>query len=707
LKLDANISVLNPNDTVIILPMETLLVGIATRLWPDLKNLNQSRRLVGTGDVIALLWTLPLALIGLTWLAMETRLEVVRQHWEALILFSILLLIFTRLGYFLIIEIRSDRYASADGSLASMVQWTVAFLFGPTTLWLLVLWQAANALLNWIRTRSAAARWAQARSLAHEVAGITLGGMTALTLYKRWGGVYPLPGLTRAAILPAFGALAVHFSLVLAIWSVFIAYGLWMQNKLAGRASIKPLLTFLALALGLQNLAHPFAIQAAGIYAQNGILMFAFFMSGLFLVAYLGRQLSWAAESSRQRARQLEQLERLGRTILNALPDTSTLPPILEEHVPAMFPSARIAIHLFPDQLMLRSPVDWLLDFEPIKQWVCTSKEPKAYSANQPLPWGNPLPRHDPVIVAPIFSIEDNSNIGCIYIELRSLSQPWHHRALTNLFPAVKNLADQISSALHQAQVYEESLQYEQTLQELKFAGRIQSSFLPKEIPTLEGWELAVTMMPARQTSGDFFDFIPLANGKIGMLIADVADKGIGAALYMALSRTLIRTYAMEYVDVQPDVVFFAANERLLADARANLFVTAFYGVLDPTNAMLTYCNAGHNPPYLFSQRRDGRYTALSATGIPLGIERDSVWENNSIHIDVGDALVLYTDGIPDAQNPDGEFFRERRMVEVVRGYLGLPAQDLMDSVIEEIRRFSGDAAQYDDITLLVLTRDK
>jgi serine phosphatase RsbU (regulator of sigma subunit) len=375
--------------------------------------------------------------------------------------------------------------------------------------------------------------------------------------------------------------------------------------------------------------------------------------------------------------------------------------------VPPMFPSARIAIQLAPDPLLLRNPVDWGLDFAPIVEWGCMHKQPQAFPAGQPLPWGNPVLGHDPVVVAPILSNEDESIIGCIYMELRSLAQPWPRHALTSLFPAVKNLADQISSALHQAQVYEDSLQFEQTLQELKFAGRIQSSFLPREIPTLAGWELAVTIMPARETSGDFFDFIPLENGKLGVLIADVADKGIGAALYMALCRTLIRTYALEYVDAQPDVVFFAANERLLGDARANLFVTAFYGVLDPASATLTYCNAGHNPPYLFSQRKGGRYTSLSATGMPLGIELDSVWENRSIHIDVGDALILYTDGVPDAQNANGEFFRERRLVECVRGYLGLPAQDLMVSVIEEVQRFSEDSPQFDDITLLVLTRDQ
>jgi serine phosphatase RsbU (regulator of sigma subunit) len=295
--------------------------------------------------------------------------------------------------------------------------------------------------------------------------------------------------------------------------------------------------------------------------------------------------------------------------------------------------------------------------------------------------------------------------LGCVYIELRSLAQPWYRKALNALFPAAQSLAAQVASALHQARIYSESLEFQATLQELEFAGRIQASFLPNELPDLIGWELAVTLVPARETSGDYFDFIPLPDGRVGILVADVADKGLGAALYMALSRTLFRTYALEY-EARPDIVFFSANERILQDARANLFVTAFYGILDPRQGTLTYSNAGHNPPILINNQEGATFTALTPTGIPIGVDPDAIWTQEVIQIDPGAALILYTDGIPDAQNSDGSFYKERRLMEVALASINHPAQEIQAAILTSVQEFVGKASQFDDITLLVLVRD-
>jgi hypothetical protein len=135
-------------------------------------------------------------------------------------------------------------------------------------------------------------------------------------------------------------------------------------------------------------------------------------------------------------------------------------------------------------------------------------KDAQSFRANHDRPWGISGSQHDPVVLTPILSVDDGTPIGCVVIELRSLAQPWDIRALHGLYPAVQSLAASIASALYQAEVYAENLQYQSAMQELEFAGRIQASFLPNELPDMDGWELSVTLLPARETSGDFFDFI-------------------------------------------------------------------------------------------------------------------------------------------------------------------------------------------------------
>jgi sigma-B regulation protein RsbU (phosphoserine phosphatase) len=214
-----------------------------------------------------------------------------------------------------------------------------------------------------------------------------------------------------------------------------------------------------------------------------------------------------------------------------------------------------------------------------------------------------------------------------------------------------------------------------------------------------------VTLKPARQTSGDFYDVTLLPNGGLAMLVADVADKGAGAALYMALSWTLIRTYIPQY-PTEPELVLSAANRRILMDTAADRFVTVFYAVLDPPTGRLTYCNAGHNPPLLIPARRDGHAHRLTRTGMPLGIFEDGAWEQGVAQLAPGDMLLLYTDGIPDTQNAAGEFFGEVRLLTSARASLGSPAQDIRDSIVASVHEFAGDAPQLDDIALLVIVRD-
>jgi sigma-B regulation protein RsbU (phosphoserine phosphatase) len=242
--------------------------------------------------------------------------------------------------------------------------------------------------------------------------------------------------------------------------------------------------------------------------------------------------------------------------------------------------------------------------------------------------------------------------------------------------------------------------------QELLRAGKMQADILPDKPPSIAGWDLAARLVPARETSGDFYDFIPLENGKKwGFVIADVSDKGMGAALFMALVSTLIRTYAVQYPTL-PAFALSAVNRRILNDTRGNMFVTAFYGILDPETGRFRYVNAGHNPPFLLSSQRSKHVDQLGKTGMALGVLEEASWQQKVVKIAPGDCLLLYTDGITEAQNPHGSFFGENRLLESMRTRLGQSAQKMQELILDDVFHFVEGAPNQDDITMLVLSRN-
>jgi serine phosphatase RsbU (regulator of sigma subunit) len=241
--------------------------------------------------------------------------------------------------------------------------------------------------------------------------------------------------------------------------------------------------------------------------------------------------------------------------------------------------------------------------------------------------------------------------------------------------------------------------------QELTLAGRVQASLLPEQSPEIPGWQISATWKPAKETSGDFYDFVPLPNGRIGIVIADVVDKGMGAALLMALSRTLIRTYATEFPN-HPEHLLQVTNQRILTDIDAGLFVTLFYGVLEPASGKLTYSNAGHPPPYIFTPGGVPNMTTLSGSGMPLGVSDEASWQQGSLEISSGDMLLLYTDGVLDTQNPHGEFLGEEGMLKIIQTQMGFSARMVQDTLLSGVYNFAGTRPQVDDVTLMILIRD-
>jgi len=240
---------------------------------------------------------------------------------------------------------------------------------------------------------------------------------------------------------------------------------------------------------------------------------------------------------------------------------------------------------------------------------------------------------------------------------------------------------------------------------ELTMAARIQADILPEEAPVIAGWELCAQVQPAHETSGDFYDFIPLNNHKWGLVVADVTDKGMGAALFMALTSTLIRNYANHFPTL-PALTLSAVSERILSDTRGDMFVTAFLGILEPHTGRLTFANAGHPPGYLVSQQR-GKLSveSLSHTGMALGVTETARWKQKIVRFMPGDYLILYTDGITEAQNEFGDFFGENRLMDAALERYGKTAREMQTAILDEVNHFMGSTPRQDDIAMVIIRR--
>jgi len=257
--------------------------------------------------------------------------------------------------------------------------------------------------------------------------------------------------------------------------------------------------------------------------------------------------------------------------------------------------------------------------------------------------------------------------------------------------------------AIETSQLYEQTVQQERLQHEILLAQRIQKSFLPEHPPEVAGWQIAVDWRAVRGVGGDFYDFIPLDDRHLGLLIADVSDKGVAAALYMALSRTVVRAAALG--TMSPSETLRRANRILLQDSRSGMFVSIFYGILDLKTGAFGYARAGHNPPLLV-ETAEGNIRALEPPGIVLGVVEDPNLAEEWTTIERGDALVMYTDGVTEAINAQEEEFGTGRLRNVLLGCRERQAQDVVNAIQGAVQSFVEQQSQFDDFTLVVVTRE-
>lgn len=287
--------------------------------------------------------------------------------------------------------------------------------------------------------------------------------------------------------------------------------------------------------------------------------------------------------------------------------------------------------------------------------------------------------------------------LGVIYVDNRLQSGIFQAADLDLLTAIAANAA----TAIENARLYQVAVEQGRLERELQMARDLQISLLPRETPQLEGWDFAAYWQPARQVSGDFYDFIITSSG-LGIVIADVSDKGMPAALFMALSRTILRASL-----IQPDSPaggITQANRLICADSTNAMFVTLFYAQVLAGSGELIYVNAGHNPPYLY-RVSDNCPELLPRTNMVLGLDDTLQLDQRRVSLDVGDTLVMYTDGLTDALNARGEEFGAERLQRVcAENRHNSPAQ-IVAALRTAIFDFVGETPLADDCTLVVAKR--
>lgn len=290
--------------------------------------------------------------------------------------------------------------------------------------------------------------------------------------------------------------------------------------------------------------------------------------------------------------------------------------------------------------------------------------------------------------------------LGVVYVDNRLQAGLFGQPDL-ELFTAIASSA---AIAIENARLYQVAIEKGRMERELQMAYELQAGLLPGEPPPLAGWEFAACWLPARQVAGDYYDLFLLADGSLALVIADVCDKGMPAALFMALSRSIVRAS----LDGAPSPAkgLARANRLIHADAADAMFVTLFCARFEPDVGQITYANAGHDPPLLSRGSGSGSpFTPLLPTGPALGLLPNATYEQGTVHLDPGDLILFYTDGVTDATNAQAEHFGKQRLERLLRENQQRGAPQLIDALESAVQAFAGGKAPFDDVTIVAARR--
>jgi serine phosphatase RsbU (regulator of sigma subunit) len=263
-------------------------------------------------------------------------------------------------------------------------------------------------------------------------------------------------------------------------------------------------------------------------------------------------------------------------------------------------------------------------------------------------------------------------------------------------------IAAQSAQVVENARLYEEERNLLKMQQEVKLASQIQADLLPKKFPSLSGYDIAGATFPARTIGGDYFDFISVDEHKLAICLGDVSGKGLPAALLMANLQASLRSQTYNGNSVKECIA--RCNHQLFQSTSPEKFATLFYGILDTQNHTLTYCNAGHELPFLISG--SGEPVRLNEGGTMIGIMDGFPFEEAVVAFQPGDMLVSYSDGVTEAMNEIKEQFGESKLGDLIKENVGVPAEKVIEEIIKAVRTHAGEAPQYDDITALVVRRE-